>query len=550
MSIPRGMSGVQAPPRPTTASRQGPGGMMPGAGGGMAPIAPIGGALRPPTGMNPLGGAPLGAAGMMGGFRPVTGMAGGDAMRPTTTASGGMGGGPTRAGGGGVGRQVMDKSYFVNELRHKNKEIMLEVEKISKEIHEKQMGNQQFDQIERKYASLQREVKEKQGELADQNIILDTVGTGGPLDDLRHKTKMLQDRNAQERLQVDAVFGERIQVESAVKELETQVAHHQEEMMSKLNELPIVKQREYKTLAEENTRLHDEVGRLEAELEAAAQELSHLEYELSRDQIKQRALALQEKLSQLTARRYELEEEDKKLQLSPEEQRAQLKEQIRRDNADIQRAESQIQELQQAIRRGESKLHGVRMDLSEQQGGLDAADKYDKLLQQERELTDFIENFEPKRAEALNDCAAKQANVVQILERVSRHLSIKGNMPNQRRFKEMQDELEYKKVQVQNAAMTSDRLQEERAMRQQELEKISTLEAGTGRFPNIRPIAFNTRLVSGFSLTTPLGLRQYRKSDQRKSTPKRFCALFEMRNKTHAEFRTSFTVPSINTYST
>ena len=68
---------------------------------------------------------------------------------------------------------------------------------------------------------------------------------------------------------------------------------------------------------------------------------------------------------------------------------------------------------------------------------------------------------------ALNDCAAKQANIVQILERVSRHLQIKGNMPNQRRFKEMQDELEYKKVQVQNAAMTSDRLREEREMRQQ-----------------------------------------------------------------------------------
>ena len=47
----------------------------------------------------------------------------------------------------------------------------------------------------------------------------------------------------------------------------------------------------------------------EAELENASHELSHLEHELSRDQIKQRALALQEKLSQLTARRYELEEE-------------------------------------------------------------------------------------------------------------------------------------------------------------------------------------------------------------------------------------------------
>ena len=38
---------------------------------------------------------------------------------------------------------------------------------------------------------------------------------------------MLQERNAQERLQVDAVFGERIQAESSIKELEAQVTHHQ-----------------------------------------------------------------------------------------------------------------------------------------------------------------------------------------------------------------------------------------------------------------------------------------------------------------------------------
>lgn len=446
---------------------------------GPMPVQPMGGALRPPTGMNLNGiggGAPLGAP-MMGGFRPTTGMVPGgpDAMRPGTTATGGMGSGPPRTAVG-PGRQVMDKSYFLNELRQKNKEIMLEVEKMRKEIDDKMMGNQQFDQIERKYAAVTQEVKEKQGELADQNIILDVVGTGGPLDDLRHKTQVLRDRNAQERLQVDAVFGERIAVESSAKELESQVAHHQEEMKRKLNDLPMLKQKEYQALAEENGKLQEEVARLEQELEATTHELHHLEHELSRDQVKQRALALQEKLSQLTARRYELEEEEKKLSLSPEAQRAQLKEQIRRDKADISRAESQITELQQAIRREESKLQGVRMDLSEQQGGLEDADKYDKLVQKERDLTEFIENFEPRRAGVLNDCAGRQANIVQILERVSRHLQIKGNMPDQRRFKEMQDELEYKKVQVQNAAMTSDRLKEERALRQQELEKISTLE--------------------------------------------------------------------------
>ena len=88
------------------------------------------------------------------------------------------------------------------------------------------------------------------------------------------------------------------------------------------------------------------------------------------------------------------------------------------------------------------------MDLSEQQGGLDEADKYEQLLRQERELTTFIEGFDSSRAATLNDIAAKQANTTGLLEKVSRHLQLQGNMPNQKRFKEMQDELEYKKQQV------------------------------------------------------------------------------------------------------
>ena len=70
---------------------------------------------------------------------------------------------------------------------------------------------------------------------------------------MRRFTEVLQERNATERRQVDAVFGERIQAESAIKELEAQVGQHQEEMRLKLSELPPVKRREYQQLAGPST---------------------------------------------------------------------------------------------------------------------------------------------------------------------------------------------------------------------------------------------------------------------------------------------------------
>ena len=107
---------------------------------------------------------------------------------------------------------------------------------------------------------------------------------------------------------------------------------------------------------------------------------------------------------------------------------------------------------------------------------MDRADKLEKLLKQERELTEYIENFEPSRARALNDADAKRVAIVAAMERTARHLSLKGNLPNQTRFKELEQELAYKQTQVANAEHTNERLAGERAQRQQELDKIDELE--------------------------------------------------------------------------
>jgi len=105
---------VSAPPRPTTASRNGPGGL----GAPPGQIAPMsGGARPPPTALGALGGL----GGPSGGFRPPTGMSAMGAIpdRPMTGAGGIAGRAPT----GGPGRQVLDKSYYLSELRTKNKEL-------------------------------------------------------------------------------------------------------------------------------------------------------------------------------------------------------------------------------------------------------------------------------------------------------------------------------------------------------------------------------------------------------------------------------------------
>ena len=179
---------------------------------------------------------------------------------------------------------------------------------------------------------------------------------------------------------MDAVFNERIAVEQSAKELEAQVRSYQEKTKGMIDQLPPARRREYESLAERNATLQAEVAKMEAALEKASSELSAAEHELARDQIKQRELALRDTLSSLTARKRELKTDEERLKLSPIDQRARLKEQIRAHNEEIAAAEIEIAELQKLVRKGESKLQEVRVDLNDQrgEGGLDDADKYDK----------------------------------------------------------------------------------------------------------------------------------------------------------------------------
>ena len=251
----------------------------------------------------------------------------------------------------------------------------------------------------------------------------------------------------------------------------------QTEVRARVGELPLPKRREYESLEAEASRLADEQRRLEAALEATANECDAAEREVSRDEIKQRALALRDAEAKLAERESNLRDELEKLSLSPEEQRAALKEQIRADNAAIQEAEAEAQRLQREIRKGESKLQGVRVDLGEKEGaGLDRADKYDKLLAQERELVDFIDNFESNRAAAQNDIAARRRGHRRVVgEDVEASLP-RRDVPDRARFEEMAAELEYKKTQAGHAETTNDRLREERELRIAELAKIDTLD--------------------------------------------------------------------------
>jgi len=407
----------------------------------------------------------------------------------------------------------MDETYFLDILRRREREIADEVERLRDASRSNRVGAEDVDRLAARLESVGSDLNDVRGFLADENLVLDVlVGAGmdpaRALDELRERHETIRARNDAERRRVDAACGERKTSQTATEDLERQIATRREELKSRVENLPADRRREHEALESERGALAEAQAELEAELADVTDQCVAAERELAEDATRRRALALRDKLEASEAERDRVAREVEKLRLSPEDQRARLKEQIRADNAETAELEREAQQLQKQARALEGKLRDARADASRGDhntggpAGIDGdssaeanaarADKLEKLLAQEKELLDFIANFEPERDRIAADVEARKAAVVAKLERVSRRVAAleeaekeggdgenggggAGDAGDSTR--DALSELEFKRRQTDNASTTNDRLRAEKDLRREELEKVDALES-------------------------------------------------------------------------
>jgi len=121
-------------------------------------------------------------------------------------------------------------------------------------------------------------------------------------------------------------------------------------------------------------------------------------------------------------------------------------------------------------------LSDLNTDLAERKSEGGDSQKYDVLFERDKEMTAFIDAFEETRQKELDERTKIQETVVGLLEHISEGLGRTGAMPSQSRVAEMRDDLSFKQRQLDSAASTKTRLETELKKKNQELEKINTLD--------------------------------------------------------------------------
>ncbi|KAI8472521.1 MAG: hypothetical protein J3K34DRAFT_457787 [Monoraphidium minutum] len=413
-------SPIERPERPSTGNRPAHGGALtapgtPGAAGrGAAGQQPPSRAYK----RAPAGGLLAGGGGALARGAPAL-----DARPLTQQGIGGMAKPGTAAGG----RQVLDRNYFVSQLRQKRQEIVNATHQLQEEVEELQQRQAAAARAANRAAELQAAVRAQQEALADANIVLDKAGSHAPLDSIAAELEDARARNAAARARAEAVAGERMALEAAARGAEARVAALEAAAEARLADLVPGQRAAYQALHEEREGLLAEAAARDAALAELDGAIAAAEGELGRNAAKQRALQLQETVRQLQQRRADLAAEEERAKASPEEQKEALMAKVKRDNAELKRLAAAAKAAQDEVRALEARAAAAAAAPGRGGGGApgDAADeqarreKYQELCAKEREIAAFIDAFPSRRDAKRRELAERQDAVAAALERLA-----------------------------------------------------------------------------------------------------------------------------------
>lgn len=392
-----------------------------------------------------------------------------------------------RARTAGPARQIADKSYFISELRSKMTEIARETRSLGDEAAKLQRDAQLYAALERRYEERVAEVRVLEGQLADFNLAFDKVRTGAEVADVQHQQQRLRDANDLERRRLDEVFLQRADTEQRARAVEQEIEGVHRRAEQRMASLGDERRAEYARLQRENRQLLEDIHAREQRIAQLDDRAFDAQGELKRDVYAnvQRGLKLKRQHAQLEAEQQRLEEETSSA-LTPDEMRERLMAKVKEDTAFIEQAQARLEACDAQIAAHTDSLREKNEQLRDGAKGSEHAANYEKLVERDKKITDFLAQFPQDKAEALAMKDALQTSVVGLLQHISKGVAVQQTLggasasaaaPTSAALGDMKDELLFKQGQMQNSEQTLGHLQRELEKRQGELEKINSLDS-------------------------------------------------------------------------
>eukprot|EP00930_Biecheleria_cincta_P055206 TRINITY_DN41553_c0_g1_i1.p1 TRINITY_DN41553_c0_g1~~TRINITY_DN41553_c0_g1_i1.p1 ORF type:complete len:618 (-),score=159.95 TRINITY_DN41553_c0_g1_i1:82-1908(-) len=383
-----------------------------------------------------------------------------------------------KTGSMGPKRQIYDKTFYIVELKKRCQELTDEVASLNKEITGIQQENTLYTNLEKRYESLVKIVREMEGELADHNLATDKQRTGTQPEEVQHMLMIMKSQNDSFRNEVDSIFLERSSHQEEIASMEGEIQSITRMAEDRLSELMPDQRQEYQDLQRESARLSTELQEAREELDMVSGRLANVEEALSSDPLRLHHQRLTAARTELDTHLTEVRKEAREGSLSVPEQRELLLGRVKSDNLEITSTEKSNSDMKMEIERLKAQLREVQADASndkKEEGS--EQQKYEILFSKDKEMTSFIDSFHDVKAEEEGKLKEKQESIKRILLNISKAAELqREDVTPESHLHEMEDELEFKSKQLQNAETTQNRLVGELSKREAELEKIESLD--------------------------------------------------------------------------
>jgi len=378
-------------------------------------------------------------------------------------------------------RMYQDKKFFVIQLKNKNLELAGEINKFKTQIETINKDNTSFMTLEKKYEGLTKEVRELEGSLADYNLAVDKQRAGTRPEDIGNMYEHIKNQNDKFKAQLDDLFIERKTQEEQIQAIESQLHEIHQAAEMKLNELDPDQRAEYEDLVNENRVLIQHINAQRNHLDDINGALGQAEAKLRLDHNKQRYVQLKDQTEELERKKGDLEVQTNENNLSFPEARDRLLAKVKEDNSVIQNTEKRIREVRKMQDNYEKQIKEMSSENDGDKNAEQDKQKYEVLYQRDKEMSEFIDNFEPLRNAELNQIRQIEASIVGILEQSSQIQMQNTELPSVEEFEGMKVDQAIKENQLGMAQETLVRVQQEYEQRLAELKNLDTLEENIQR---------------------------------------------------------------------
>lgn len=372
----------------------------------------------------------------------------------------------------GPGRQVADKSYFLNILRNKTQDITKEMDKLQEEIMQKEREGMDFIHLEKRLEVAQKEVTERQATLADYNYATKLIGR--EMDDLEGESKRKGEELNYERKKIDKIFEDRQAKDMETREAENAIEELRRKAHDRLQELDKEKVQKFDQLNFENQRHLRDAVQCRRQLFDLSRRVTQMEEELSSDTMRQKGVKLTQERTFLEMQLNDLKMDEDDPDLSFDQAKDRLLAKIKEDNDAILRMTDDCHRISHEVKEKKEKIRQIEENLKASKDG--KSDKYRELQKKDADMSTFLESYHEKHAKDEEDVNNAKSNICVLLKHLSDETKRSQSLPSQGEVQKEGADLEFKKQQLANAESTTERLELELNERRLDLERVEELE--------------------------------------------------------------------------